>query len=217
MASRRIVPVVITPRPRLPALSNLPDRRPAGIGDGGLPWSADEKTQPTSPKVECLWPPKTLGNRTIGTMPAQAWHGLQPCDYRSSEQLQGNTFQTFFDGTFTSVGALSSQLKDQLHRVTEPIVVLVGFFLSPPFPPALCLIQATVGPSPAAFPVDLLPPSSVVSRPPSSHGGNCRHPAQTIHFRFTEKCANGCVEAAPALLPPHRVRFDKTRAFCLSI
>lgn len=178
MASRRIVPAVITPRPRLPALSSLPDRRPVWIGDGGLPWSADEQTQSTSPKVECLWCRKTLGNGAIGTLPAQAWHGLQPCDHRSSERLQGNTFQTFFDGTFTSVGALSSQLKDQLHRVTEPIVVLVGFFLSPLFSLLSRLIQATAGPSPAAFPVDLSPPSSAVSGPPSRHGGNCRRPAQ---------------------------------------
>ncbi|TCL29654.1 hypothetical protein EV691_11520 [Azotobacter chroococcum] len=134
MASRRIVPAVITSRPRLPALSSLPDRRPVWIGDGSRPWSSDEQTQSTSPKVECLWPQKTLGNGAIGTMPAQAWYGLQPCDHRSSERLQSNTFQTFFHGTFTSLGALWSQLKDQLHRVTEPIVVLVGFFLPPLFP-----------------------------------------------------------------------------------
>lgn len=179
MASRRIVPAVITPRPRLPALSSLPDRRPVWIGDGGLPWSADEQTQSTSPKVECLWCRKTLGNGAIGTLPAQAWQGLQPCDHRSSERLQGNTFQTFFDGTFTSVGALSSQLKDQLHRVTEPIVVLVGFFLSPLFSfPALPPHPGHCRPLPCSLSRRSFATLVRGFRAPSRHGGNCRRPAQ---------------------------------------
>lgn len=216
MASRRIVPAVITSRPRLPALSSLPDRRPVWIGDGGLPWSADEQTQSTSPKVECLWCRKTLGNGAIGTLPAQAWQGLQPCDHRSSERLQGNTFQTFFDGTFTSVGALSSQLKDQLHRVTEPIVVLVGFFLSPLFSLLSRLIQATVGPSPAAFPVDLSPPSSAVSGPPQDMAATVGiRPSRK--FPIYGKMRTWMCQGRSCPAPLHRVRFDKARAFCLSI